>query len=483
VTANPGPFLRNALWLVAAPVLSAPLSLLINAITARYLGPTDFGTLYLAGTYTGFAFVFVEWGQWGALTGKIAANRSRAGELLGSAMVWRLAAAVVMAIVVLLLCALAGYGRPFLTVLILMFAAAGLGTAAAAGQDAVRGFERTDFAALSYIGQQLLVGTISISVLLLGFGLRGLLLGQVVGAVIAVVFVLSMLPRLQIPRLLVRRETIVELFRAGRPFLVFVLVVQLQPLVDGAMMSHFASADAIGWYAVSRRVVGIMIFPATAIGGALYPILVRQFATDREAARSTVQGALRVLSLGVFPVTVGCVLFPQLGVMIFNARTFAPAEQNVRVLAVWLFLMYFSIPLSQCINASGRQGRWAAVQFGCVIVSAIADPWLIAWFQAHRGNGGLGVCVASVASEVLMVIGAALLMPKGVVDRANFHLLRNPALAGVAMVSVGLLAGRYSMPLGAALSVLSYAAVLWLAGELRGERLRSLLGMLRQRTA
>ena len=483
MTSDPPPVLRNALWLVVAQVLSAPLSLLINAVTARYLGPADFGTLYLATTYTGFAFLFVEWGQFGSLTGKIAADRSRAGELLGSALVWRFAAAVVVAGVVLLVCALGGYDRSFLTVLALILAAAVVGTAAAAGQDAVRGFERTDFAALSYLGQRLLVGTISISVLLLGFGLRGLLVGQVVCAVIAVVFVLSMLPRLQIPRLLVRRATIAELFRDGRPFLVFVLVVQLQPLVDGAMMSHFASADAIGWFAVSRRVVGIMIFPAAAIGGALYPTLVRQFASDREAVRSTVQGALRVLTLGVFPLVLGCMLFPELGVMLFNAGTFAPAEQNVQVLAVWLFLLYFSIPLSQCITASGRQGRWAVVQFGCVIVSAVADPLLIAWFQAHGGNGGLGVCIASVASEALMVIGAVVLVPRGVLDRSVFHLLRNPALAGLAMVSVGLFAGRYSALLGAVLSVMSYGVVLWLVGELRGERLRSLLGMVRRRTA
>jgi O-antigen/teichoic acid export membrane protein len=477
------PVLRNALWLIVAQVLAAPLSLLINAVTARYLGPADFGTLYLATTYAGFAFLFVEWGQFGSLTGKIAADRTRAGELLGSAMVWRLAAAVVVAIIALALCALSGYGRPFMIVLTLMFAAAGVSTVAAAGQDAVRGFERTDFAALSYVGQQLLVGTISISVLLLGFGLRGLLLGQVLCALIGAVFVLSMLPHLQIPRLLVRKESIAELFRDGRPFLVFVLVVQLQPLVDAAMMSHFASSDAIGWFAVSRRVVGIMIVPAAAIGGALYPTLVRQFASDREAVRATVQGALRVLTLGVYPLVLGCILFPELGVMIFNARTFAPAEQNVQVLAVWLFLLYFSIPLSQCITASGRQGRWAAVQFGCVIISAVADPLLITWFQTHGGNGGLGVCIASVASEVLMVSGAVLLVPKGILGRSVFHLLRNPTLAGAAMVGVALLTRRYNAPLGAVLSVISYGGVLWLTGELRGERLLSLLGMLRRRTA
>jgi O-antigen/teichoic acid export membrane protein len=103
VTANSAPVLRNAIWLIGAQVLAAPLSILINAVCARFLGPADFGILYLATTYTSFAFLFVEWGQFGALTGKIAANRARAGELLGSAMVWRSAAAVVAAIVTLLL--------------------------------------------------------------------------------------------------------------------------------------------------------------------------------------------------------------------------------------------------------------------------------------------------------------------------------------------------------------------------------------------
>jgi Na+-driven multidrug efflux pump len=45
------------------------------------------------------------------------------------------------------------------------------------------------------------------------------------------------------------------------------------------------------------------------------------------------------------------------------------------------------------------------IQFASVIVSAACDPPLIIWFQAHTGNGGLGVCVATVGSEVLMLAG------------------------------------------------------------------------------
>jgi O-antigen/teichoic acid export membrane protein len=469
------PVLGNAIWLIAAQVLGAPLSVLTNAVAGRYLGPAEFGILYLATTYAAFALLFVEWGQFATLTGKIATHRSRAGELLGSAMVWRLAAALVAAAAVLALCAVAGYGGFFLLIMALMMTAAGLGSVAAAAQDAVRGFERTDFAALSYLGAQLLMATVSIAVLWLGYGLRGLLLGQILCAAIGVAFVLCMLPRLKIPRLSWRADTVRELFRDGRPFLIFVLIVQLQPVVDGAMLSRFATADAIGWYAASRKLLGILIFPAAAVGSALYPTLVRQFTGHAGDLRATVQGALRALSLVVFPLAIGCALFPQLGVMIFNVQRFAPAEQNVRVLALWLFLLYFSIPLSQCINATGRQGRWAAVQFGCVIISAVADPPLIGWFQMRAGNGGLGVCVASVISEILMVAGAVMLVPKGVLDASLLRLLGKPAVAGAAMVAVGLLVGRYNVVVGAVAAVASYTAALWLMGELRGDQLRSLL--------
>jgi O-antigen/teichoic acid export membrane protein len=475
--------LRNALWLVGAQVLAAPLSVLVNAVVARFLGPVDFGRLYLAATYVGFALLIVEWGQFGALTGKIAAQRSRAGELLGSAIVWRAGAAALAAIALLLTCRLAGYGPPFLQIVALTLAVASLGTVAVAGQDAIRGFERTDFAALSYVAQQLLAAVVSVSILVMGLGLRGLLVGQIFCALVGMLFVLYMLPRMQIPRLHVRAATIVELFRDDRVFLTFVIVLQLQPLIDGAMMSHFASADALGWYAASRKLLGILVFPAAAVGGSLYPTLVRQFATDTAGFRSTLQGALRVLCLVVFPLALGCALFPQLGVMIFNATTYAPAEQNVRVLSLWLFLLYFSVPLSQCIMASGRRGLWAGVQFGCVIISAVADPLLIAWFQAHGGNGGLGVCIATVGSEVLMVAGAVMLVPSGVLDWSVLRVMGRPALAGAAMAAVGLLMAPYNVVLGAVLAVIAYSLVLFLSGAVSAADLQSILATVRRRPA
>jgi len=414
---------RNTGLLVIAQAVVTPVSILINAVAGRTLGSANFGLLYQALTFSSFVFLFVEWGQSNVLTGKVARQRMEAGELLGSGIALRLGGALAALVAVPGVCALAGYDVDFLIVLELAMLLATFATVAAACQDVFRGFERTDFAAASFVGFQLLSAAVVIPTLLGGGGIRGLLIAQVICAALGTAFVIKMLPRMQVPKLTVRRDVMLDLFRSGQPFILFGLVLLLQPVVDAAMMSKFATADSMGWYAAARKLVGILTFPAAALIAALYPTLCRLYAEDERAYRKTAADALFVVSLLVIPVALGCGLFPQLGVAIFGQQNFAPACDDLRILAPYVFLVYFSMVIGSCLVAAGRQNGWTAVQLGSVIVSVALDPPLISWFQAHYGNGGLGVCSAAVLSEVLMVGGGLWLLPKGIlaeVPRGNF---------------------------------------------------------------
>jgi hypothetical protein len=148
--------LRNTLYLVVAQILVVPLSVFVNALIARVLGPAEFGQLYLATTYATFAFLFVEWGQSKTLTGNVARETARAGELLGSGLVWRIGASLVTFAVLTGICLALGYDRSFLSILALVTLAAALATISSACQDVFRGFERTDYSAASTVGFQLL---------------------------------------------------------------------------------------------------------------------------------------------------------------------------------------------------------------------------------------------------------------------------------------------------------------------------------------
>jgi O-antigen/teichoic acid export membrane protein len=414
---------RNTSLLVIAQAIVTPISVLSNAIAARALGSANFGLLYQALTFSSFVFLFVEWGQSSVLTGRVARQRSAAGELLGSGISFRLAAALAALILVPAVCLLAGYDLQFLIVLELMMVLATFTSVSAACQDVFRGFERTDFAAGSYVGWQLLSAAVVIPTLLAGGGLRGMLIAQVSCAVLGMLFVLKMLPRMQVPKLSVRREVVVDLFRAGHPFILFGLVLLLQPVIDAAMLSKFAATDSMGWYAAARKLVGILIFPAAALVAALYPTLCRLHAEDADAYRKTAGDALFAVCVFVVPVALGCGLFPEVGVAIFGQQNFAPAADDLRILAPYVFLVYFSMAIGSCLVSAGRQNGWTLVQLGSVALSAALDPPLISWFQSHSGNGGLGVCTAAVISEVCMVCGGLWLLPKGIlvqIPRSNF---------------------------------------------------------------
>ena len=475
--------LRNTLLLIGAQVLAAPLSILINAVAARKLGPTDFGQLYLASTFSSLVFLIVEWGQYGTLTAMVARDRSRAGELLGSGLTLRLAVLPVLLLILFGGCALAGYDTRFLRVLSWILLAAVFGSVASACQDIIRGYERTDIASASVVASQLLGVSIVVPTLLLSGSLTSFLISQVACAVAGTVILVSLLPVLGVPRVSVSRKTCRALFGAGTSFLLFNLINALQPNVDAAFLSKLASPEAIGWQAAARKLAGMLVFPASALTATLYPTLSRLFAEDRAAYRSAAAGALRATPAIALPIALSCALFPSIGIDLFGESGYGPAAANLRIMAVFILLLYMTMPVSASLLAAGRQRVWTAAQFACVALSAVVDPWLIPWFQARNGNGGLGVCIASVAGEAMMLAAGLYLLPRDVLERSLWRSYGSIASAGALMAVVALALSRFSPYAAAPAALTAYAAGMWITGGLDKSQLELLQSLVRRKPA
>ena len=445
--AAPGPgggVLRNTTWLVAAQVLAAPVSMLVNVATARVLGPGDFGHVYLALTLASFAFLVVEWGQGTVLPALVARAPGRHGALLGTALAWR--AAVGGAVTVLLAAgATALTDDPALQLAVALVAlATGLGALARAYLDASRGFERTDLAAMGAVGQPVITAALVLPALLLGGRLVAVLVAQAAAAGLGLLAVAVTLRPTRPARLSVRRDALRPLLSEGAPFLLLGVVLALQVNVDTLLLARLAPAEAMGWQAAALKLVGVLLFPANALITSLYPTLSRLHGEDREAYQRTARSGLRAaLFLGV-PLALGCGLYPDIGIWLFNRGTFGPAEDNLRVLAPYLLLLYLAMALGCCLSAAGRQRAWALGQLLCVAVSLALNPLLIPWFQARTGNGGLGVCVTLGLSEALMVGLGLWLVPRGVVEGSLLRSLGRALLAGGAMAVLARFTGGWA---------------------------------------
>ena len=163
---------------------------------------------------------------------------------------------------------------------------------------------------------------------------------------------------------------------------------------------------------------------------------------------------------------------------IFSRTSFGPAETNLQFLAVFLLLVYVSMLLGASLLAAGRQRAWASVQLLCVVVSLVLNPFLIPYFQERYGNGGLGVCVAGIVSEVVMVGAGFWMMPKGMFGMRFVRQLGPLVLAGACMAGTALLLRWLTPFVAAPIAVAAYAAALWFSGGLEPDQVTALRGFL-----
>ena len=474
--------LKNTLYLGIAQALTIPISVVVNGLMARYLGAEVFGHIYFATTLTGFGFLGVEWGHHGVLPALVAQNHSRGGPLLGSSLVWRAAAGCLVYLLLAGACWALGYEVVLQQALAFVFLGALVNSFLNAGKDTMRGFERTDVPSIAQVAQQFAVAILVAPVLMLGGGMQAALLAQVAAAALLLLPVARALAKIGVGKLSISRSDIGVLFKGGTPFVFFGLALALQPNIDALYLSKLAPTEVMGWHGAARRLIGVLLFPASALVGALYPTLCRLHVSQPNEFLRTTNAALRGACLPVVPVALGCALYPDIGIAIFSREAFGPAEDNLRILALFLFLVYFSMPLGTALLAAGRQRAWTVVQAVCVVVSLVLDPVLVRYTQDRFGNGGIGLCVAAVVSELVVVVAGLWMIPRGVLDRLLLKSLGQSALAGGAMAGIAMATRSISPFISAPLAVVGYGVVLFATGAVDRERLAGLRGLISRKS-
>jgi O-antigen/teichoic acid export membrane protein len=461
---------RNTLIMMAAQVLGVPLSIVVNAVMARTVGPSDYGIFYVLTTFASLAFMIVDWGQNGILPARVATDRPNASRYLGSALAWKVSAAIAVTGILALLLQFQEQKLPLIALALVCLGQA-FTLIARTCADVVRGFERVKVAAYTQVGGQFLNALFTIPILFAFGTLNSYLTASVTAGGIVLFAVWRGLSTVGIRKLHADTGTIKALLKDGNTFLALNLILLLQPAIDAHYMALYASKEAIGWHAAAVKLMGPLVFPASALIGALYPTLCRLWSENKQEFMHTARGALRAAFVMTMPISLGCGLFPDIGVRIFGTDTFGPAETNLRILAAYVLLLYVTMTLGTALNAAGRQRAWTTVQFACIVVVLVADPFLVQWFQQHTGNGALGVNITTAGTELMMLIAGIWLLPSGVLDRSVLRSGVQTLAAGAAMAAVAWLLRGHDSLWVAPIALAAYAATLFGTGGVDREQL------------
>jgi len=85
---------KNAAWIIGAKIIQSLLSFVISSLTARYLGPSDFGVISYAQSIVAFVVPVMQLGLNAILVQEIIQNPNDEGKVLGTSLAMSLVSAV-----------------------------------------------------------------------------------------------------------------------------------------------------------------------------------------------------------------------------------------------------------------------------------------------------------------------------------------------------------------------------------------------------
>jgi O-antigen/teichoic acid export membrane protein len=455
---------RNAFILLLSQVTTTLLSFVAVPLLTRSLGTTDYGTYWLAFSVASFAALLVEWGQDTFLPLIIAQQSGRARELLGTSLTLRLLFAIGLALPLEGAMRLLDYPAQTRAVALLLYLAVFLNSVSNGAMAAVRGLERMGWPAVTRVAVEALYTGALVVAIWMGARLKG------IAAVTVLVYLLGVgisVRALISVGIMPRRFGLSGargLLGGGAPFVLFGGILALQPSLEAVLLSKFGSQEALGWFGASAKLLSVLLFPAFILGGALAPTLARLQATDPDAFRRAVREALRISLLLAAPVAVGTYVFAAQGVaLVFGVHGgYEPTADNVRVLSVYVLPVCIDIALGTVILVCGRRVAWALSKVAMLALGMAASVFLIPFWQARTGNGGLGAAAVTAGTEFGMLAFALALLPRGLIDSSVVpHLLRAVVAAATMPAAAYLLRDT---PFGVQLVVSLAAYVLALAG-------------------
>jgi O-antigen/teichoic acid export membrane protein len=455
---------RNAFYLLLGQVASTVLSIVLSAALGRTLGAEDFGRYFLLVTMSTFAFVFVDWGQSAYLVREAARNPAATEVLLGSALVFRTAAAAGAAVVTALVTRLLGYdGRTQALSALMVVCSLPLALSQPYSY-LFRGRDRMDLDAAVTIAAKAVTVALTVPALFLGGRLVAVIMATGAGGIGAFAVATALARRLRLARPHAAWPTVRDIASGGAPIAAFFIAIAVQPYIDVIVLSRLAPASSVGWYGAARNIVGVLMAPATIVAAAAFPQLSRAASRPDELGPA-VRAALRpLLGLGALA-SVGTFLFADLAVsLIYGRDKFGPAATVLTFFSPTLLLFFVDMLLGNVVTALGRTRELALAKFVNVMISTTLAVFLVPLFQARVGNGGLGLVLAFGTSEVVMLAAFLAVVPRGTLDRGTLLDVGRAILAAVGTLALFRLLPFPSPWLGLPVSVGAFAALSWAVG-------------------
>jgi O-antigen/teichoic acid export membrane protein len=466
------------------------LTLLLTVFLPRYLGAAAMGKLHLGYSLWAMITILAVFGMDMMIIKEVARRPDRIAALFGTTIYLRMILYGAGTLLIAAYANIAGYPVETRYVIYIIGVSNFISLFTGACDAILVGLERMEFVSLGSIAAKFAQTFVTLLLLFLGYGILVIAAIVIGGSLINLALVAFSLRRLT-PLSLRFDPTLAKwMVKESSSYLMVRFAIVVYQQVDIVIISLLVDEKNVGWYGTADQLFGTFLFVPTVFITAVYPVLSRTYANEPDSVAQIIRKSFDIMWLAAVPIGLGVVLVASPLVVLLFGSDFASAGPILAVFGVVTILTYQNMMLGQFLISTDRQRPWSRVIALAAVLTIPLDLIFIPLGERQLGIGAVGGAMSFVITELLMMIAALYLLPKGYLTWDNAQRALRVLASGLVMLAaVWWLRGMFILiPIlaGAAVFV---AAILFLQAvpnedwALLRSVANNLIGRLRRKTA
>ncbi len=405
--------LSNASWIIACKVIQSLLALVIGMLTARYLGPSNYGTINYAASLVTFAMPIMQLGINSILVREIVVSPEREGEILGTTFVLCFGSAIACMLGIIAFTFVANAGEQETIIICAMYSVVLVFHSLELLQYWFQAKLLSKYTSLVMLGAYLCVAAYRIFLLVTKKSIYWFAISACLDTALIALSLLVIYWRLGGQKLSFSKSRAKSLTASGKYFIVSSLMITIFSQTDKVMLKLMIDERATGIYAAAVACALLSNFVFTAIMDSARPTIFEHKKNDPAQYEKRVIQLFAIIVFLSLAQSVAMTLLAHWIVLILYGEAFIEAAGVLQTVVWYTAFSYIGAVRSIWLLAEGKQKYLVLINAIGAALNVVLNYFMIGWW---------GVSGAAIATLVTQA-ATNLLVPQLVPDIRSSNLL------------------------------------------------------------
>lgn len=395
---------NNAKWIIACKIAQSLIQLVVGMLSARYLGPSNYGLINYAAAITAFFLPVMHLGLDSTLVREYSDKPEQEGRILGTSLMMNMASAVACMIGVTAFASVANPGDTTTILVCMLYSCTLFFQAIEMLQYWFQAKLLSKYSSLAMLCAYVVVSAYKIWLLASGKSIYWFALSHAVEYGVTGVLLLIAYKKKGKQKICFSFRMAKELFYSSRHYIMAMLMVVVYGKIGNILLTLVCGEAENGYFATAVTCTSILVFAFNAIIDTSRPVILESRKKSEESFEKSVSIVYSIIIYLSLAQSIGFTLFAKLIIRILYGEDYMAAVPVLQILVWNSAFSYMGYIRNIWILAEEKHSVLFAINLSGAIASCVLNALMIpVW-------GACGAAFASVLTQIFTNLAVGFFM-------------------------------------------------------------------------